>query len=394
MPTVKSVQHGSVTITSSDGTSGTISISSVTLGNAYISSVSLDGGNTSGWRLIRELFTLELTSATQLAWARNSSATAADLDLYWEVTEFDSGALERSVQRGRIDVVDNAAASSEDVAITVTSTANAFITCSWNTDQLATYLGTRGELTSTSNLRFQGIEATASTAEDVAWEVIEFKAADITSSERVSCGGVDLDDNLETQDTVTLSTTLSDTTTALLFHQGLTQASGGVKARGCWDITNANTLTYDRSEQGSTDSEHIANALVIEFSDSPTVQRGELTMASTVSSANSGAYTSTVATRTSQATASWMQGFQAGTHYTQNGTTLPGQANDTNTSMRRTESGGNVTDIGIARADTAGQINVKWQTIEWPAATSSASLDLWRFANFGSDSELFDPAAV
>lgn len=382
MPSVVGVQHGSVTITASDGISGTISISSVTTGNAYISSVSLDGGNTSGWRLYRELFTLELTSATQLTWTRHSSASAVDLDFYWEVTEFDSGALERSVQRGRIDVIDNAAASSEDVAITVTSTANAFITCSWNSDTSASYLGTRGDLTSTSNLRFQGVESIASTAEDAAWELIEFKASDITSSERVSCGGVDLDANTEVQDTVTLATTLSDTTTALVFHQGLTQAAGGIKVRGSWDITNATTLTYDRSEQGSTASEHIANAVIIEFADSPTVQRGELTMASTVSSANSGAYTSTVAARTSQATASWMQGFQAGTHYTENGFTLPGQANDTNTSMRRTESGGNVTDIGIARVDTAGQIDVKWQTIEWPAgAVGGAGISVKLYHN-------------
>ena len=382
MPSVVGVQHGSVTITASDGATGTITISSVTPGNAYISSVSLDGGNTSGWRLFRELFTLELTSATQLTWTRHSSASAVDLDFYWEVTEFDSGALERSVQRGRVDVVDNAAASSEDVPITLTSTANAFITCTWNSDQSAAYLGTRGDLTSTSNLRFQGVEASASTAEDVAWEIVEFKASDITSSERVSCGGVDLDDNLETQDTVTLATTLSDTTTALVLHQGLTQGSGGVKVRGSWDITNTTTLTYDRSEQGSTDAEHIANAVVIEFADSPTVQRGALSMAGGSASASSGAYTSTVAARTTQVTALWMQGFQAGTHYTQDAQTNPGQADDTNTSMRRTESGGNVTDVGIARADTAGQIDVKWQTIEWPTgAVGGAGISVKLYHN-------------
>ena len=392
MPSVKSVQHGSVTIISSDGTSGTITISSVTPANSYISSISTEGGATSGFREHREMFSLELTSATQLTWTRHESASAQSMDLYWEVTEFDSGELERSVQRGRVDVVDNAAASSEDIAITVTSTANAFIACSWNTDQLNAYRGVRGDLTSTSNLRFQGAQATVSTAEDVAWEIVEFKASDITSSERVSCGGVNLDDNLETQDTVTLTTTLSDTTTALIFHQGLTQLASGTKSRGSWDITNTTTLTYDRSEQGSTDEEHIANAVVIEFADSPTVQRGAFYVAGSTLSTTSGAYTSTVASRTTQATASWSQAFQVGSQYTQTGTNLPAQGQYLHVSQRRTESGGNLTDIGITRKAGQGRINVKWQTIEWPAASSTDASDRWRMLAFGQESELFDPS--
>ena len=367
MPSVASVQHGSVTIVAGDGTTGTITISSVTTGNAYVSSVSVEGGFTSsGYRMSREIFTVELTSATQLTWTRGTSASAQSLDLYWEVTEFDSGELERSVQRGRVDVVDNAAASSEDVAITVTSTANAFIASSWNTSTASTYLATRGDLTSTSNLRFQGVEGTASTAEDVAWEVVEFKAADITSSERVSCGGVDLDASTEVQDTVTLATTLSDTSDALVFHQGATQGSGNVKARGQWDVTNTTTLTYDRSSQGATNSEHIANAVVIEFADSPTVQRGALNMPGGTTSASSGAYTSTVADRTTQVTAHCIATFQVGLQYTLDGNTNPAQSYSLNTTLRRTESGGNVTDIGIGRSNGGGRVDVKWQTIEWP----------------------------
>jgi hypothetical protein len=364
MPSVESIQRGSLTIEQADGTSGTISISSVDISNSFVTHTNKSPGTDTSYRNLRYSFTVEFTSSTQLTWTRHSQDFASTVTLDWEVTEFASGQLERAVQRGRINNVDNAATSSEDVLITVSSVSNSFVTQCGNTAQLDEGFQCRADITSTSNLRFQGIKGTATTNEDVAYEVVEFKSANITSSQRIQAGGTDLNESTETVDAVTLGTTLGSASNAIIFHQGFT-ADRANRTPTRWALTSTTTATCTRSSPGSYVFQTDATAVVIEFSDSPTIQRGSLTIANTTTSNNSGAYSSTAANRTTR-----IDGVMTNTS---SGGWASGWGDGEGSARVReyfTESAGNITDINVDRIGSTGARTAEWQTIEWPEAAS------------------------
>ncbi len=203
----------------------------------------------------------ELTNATTLTFAR--VGTTGPLTIEWSVVEFASGV---SVQRGSTTL----GATTTDVPISSVALSRSFVLM--NSRVSGSTFGSsdfpRAQLTSPTNLRLS-VESSSSNV--VKWQVIQYNDANVQRGTASFASG-------DSSKTATVSTV--DTTQAWLVYSNTTAAGsanniGQKLVRGL--ITNATTLTFDRSSTGQTLD--VAWELV-EFTDATSVQHASAAFAS------------------------------------------------------------------------------------------------------------------
>lgn len=258
MPVISAIYRGTVSYTSSDGTAPP----AISIGGTVDTSKSLvlysatSGGGTQV-RDYRYFWSHTLTSTT-VAFRRNTSSFAAEIELHWTVIEFEDA----TVQRG------TATLNSDPLDITVTSvdTSRTLIVTDSVTSSKASSEPFSAELTSSTNLR---IDVKSTSSSELDWQLVEFPSgeADVQafSIARVSN---------ENSGTVAISSV--DTSLSVIAKQGLNTGSNWRKDIEAWEFDSSTQISFDKTDVGS-DVWGTFRGQVIEF-DSLDKQAGSATL--------------------------------------------------------------------------------------------------------------------
>ena len=263
---LNSVQSGSVTFATTDLTK-TATITAVVLSKSFVVfGVSLDENTPNGGSI-----SAQITATTTVTFQRNGTATNS-LTVHWYVAEFTSGV---NVQRG--SVTDTTI--SENVTLSpAVDTARSFPLVSVRSDGVGYSANdfVRAEITTTTNLLLT-MDVAAVSGDDIEWQVVEYLDAEVQT------GNLSF---LTTDSSKTDTITSVDTSKSwLIFNyksaDGTAADIGQKLVRGV--ITNATTLTFDRSNTGQTLD---LTYYLIEFEDATTVAKGQHTFGTTDTSVN------------------------------------------------------------------------------------------------------------
>ena len=262
---LNSVQSGSVTFATTD-TTKTATITAVVLSKSFVVfGVSLDENDPGAGSI-----TAQLTATTTVTFQRLGTATNS-LTVHWYVAEFTSGV---TVQRGSV----TSPGASENVTLTAVDTARSFPLVS-NSSSGSTYDANdfvRAEITTSTNLLLT-MDNGGETGDVIEWQVVEYLDAEVQT------GNLSF---LTTDSSKTDTITSVDTSKSwLIFNYktdgGTTANIGQRLVRGV--ITNATTLTFDRSNTGQTLD---LTYYLIEFEDATTVAKGQHTFGTSDTSVN------------------------------------------------------------------------------------------------------------
>jgi hypothetical protein len=214
-----------------------------------------------------------IASATTLEFARvTDEPTPVTMNIRWYVASFASGV---SVQRGEV----SQATQTINVPITAVGAVNrAFVT--WSKTPVASDTGwdtndpILGELTATNNLQFR---VNFETPEHIIWwQVVEFtNAADITVQK-----GTTSMTGATTSVTATLSPAVDPSRTFVLVGFRSAGSGNDIGARMLRaQLTDATTITIDRSTAGAGDDITEIVWQAVELKDGSSVQRGSASFA-------------------------------------------------------------------------------------------------------------------
>lgn len=267
MPAVASIQAGALTVVAADGLTKDVTISSVDTSKALVMfthrNADVDG------RDLRHLFTAHLTSATNLRFTRNASASATQVDIEWTVIEFTDSA----VQAGSIDCD----ATTETISITQVDPDRSFVVSSALTDLL------QGRNTFAHTVKIDGTGEnvviktnTTPGAGDltVRWQVVQLP----TDSAAVQTITIAL---ANTDITKTASISAVDLAKTFLANGGcLTSASLGDGGRHM-SLTKINSTTEIEARRQNVGTVVALDAVtqVVELLDNSTVESGVATIA-------------------------------------------------------------------------------------------------------------------
>lgn len=252
--TVDSVQSGSQTIASSDGTTINITISSVTTSRSIVMYTTHNSDNEA--RLKRHIFNAALTSSTNLQLTRHESSFAKSVTVEWTVIEFATGVL-NNLQTGTV-VRTNA---DEDTTITSVDTSKTFIIPHLKTNQnsISPSVACLTRLTSSTNMRMSSATAPTTGQSVVGYQVVEFASdADVTVQGGVLTIG-------SSSESATTTITSVDTSKAFVINSGVSmnQSTSPTSRIPCrLKLTNATTLQADRSTDGTVSAANVGYFVV------------------------------------------------------------------------------------------------------------------------------------
>ena len=277
MPTVNSIQTGSLTIEAGDGTTVDVTITSVTQANSIVLHSERNNDNSS--RLFRHGFQAALTSGTNLRFTRDDASFATDVIIEWSVIEFDAGEFQ-SIQTGTV----NATADPTDTTITAVTVADTVpivdgVIISANAHTSAKHNAV-ASITSTTNFRLDFTATPATDDYHATYQILEFNSDDVT----IQTGEVALSSS-EGSDTATITSV--DTAKTMVLNGGLRGGNFGHISRtfARVKLTDATTVDVARSTAGSTLAMDVGYA-VVEFDDHTEVEGGEATIPDGGSSVN------------------------------------------------------------------------------------------------------------
>ena len=329
-----SIQSGT-TVLAGGSTSTTATISSVDMSRAFLT-FSIRGNDTSPENMS---VGGRLSNATTVAFDR--IGTSGDVTIEWSVVEFTTGV---TVQRGTV----TPGGSTTNVAIAAVDLTKSFPLVSMRASGVI-YEGedwVRARLTSNTNLEL----ATDGTFGNVIdWQVIEYNDADVQS------GSVSFGTGTSSQ-----SATIAAVDPAkswLIYNyrstDGTTTNIGQKLVRG--RVTNATTLTFDRSATGQTiDLEYF----VVEFSDATTVQSASAALSASATTRN-------VATTAVDPARSIAVGG-----YAQTGGRSAYTANDNPGVGWFTTRLTSATNLRVQRDANLAAADLGWFVVHWPCADS------------------------
>jgi hypothetical protein len=258
------VQHGSATIANGSA-STTASITAVDLTKSFLV-FGVSGSDASPENI---LVSGKMTASNELTFTR--IGTVGNVTIKWHVAEFATGVR---VQRGTTSF---SGSVPKNVTLSQSVSLSKAVPIISYTNTGAALAGddlVRAKITTTTNLEITADAAPSSTNE-IAWQVIEFTDATVSTGDVAISTG---------QNSNTGSVTIRDLDKAwLLYSYYLTTDATGsdmgqnlVRGR----ITSNSVVTFDRDHRNATASAQSVTWYVVEFSDNTVVQRGTQAFAS------------------------------------------------------------------------------------------------------------------
>jgi hypothetical protein len=293
----------------------------------------------------------QIASSTSVSFTRVTTATTA-VTIQWYVVEYGSGV---TVQRG--EVSQSATTVNVTLPTPVGSVSRAFVTWSKTPASGETAFDTNdpivGELTSTTNLQFRTNAAAA--GHTIRWQVIEFtNAADINVQKgTTSLTGTAL------STAVTLPTAVDVTKTFVLAGYRSAGSGSDIGARLLRaQLTNATTVTIDRSISGSPDDITEIVWQAVELRGASVVQRGTQNFPS----ASAQQVVTIASVDTSRSTPFASVQLVSG----QNTGRSSYAGNDITGVASATMALSSPTTITMDRTSTAAAADIGWFVVQWP----------------------------
>lgn len=268
--TVDSIQTGTETVTSGDGTSIDVTITSVNTSRSVVMFTTRTGEDS---RDKRALYAASLTSSTNINFLRTDSAFASTATIEWTVIEFATGVLS-SLQTISADWY-----TTTSNTITAVDTSESIIIWSRRTNQNVAF--TQGEAV---NLEFNGA-GTAVLASGLTAASKGIGEAQVLEFD----GGVDvqhfmsnLAENVESDTETITSVDAGSSFISSLGFDALRSVSGDIgRYHPIIELTNATTVSFSRSTVGSVDPELDISYSVVELQDGQTVESFNTTISDT-----------------------------------------------------------------------------------------------------------------
>lgn len=288
MPAISQVIHGSQTFTSSSGTSIAVTLpgsASVTVADSIVMFTARSNDTTTAGRDLRHLFSVYISSSTQITFTRNTAGFAGDVVVEYYVVEYDSGAGV-TIQTGS----QNCTATPTDITISTIDTAAAYPMAFFNTNIVGIELSSVGgvpSFTSTTNLRFTFLGTPSSGQYDVRWQVVEFDPADAA----VQSGVTTITSAYAGSATLSPSVDLGKT---LIAGWGNSNATGQRANARIWP-TSSSQIDFQTQAYGSAIT-WTASWFAIEMLDGSTVEAGTGTIANAATSPSTAPSWSTAMT--------------------------------------------------------------------------------------------------
>lgn len=264
-----SVQSGSESIASGDGTTINITISAVTVADSIVM-YTIRNADTAG-RLYRHIFNASLTSTTNLRLTRNASSFATAIVVEWTVIEFASG--EVTIQTGEVD----STSATENITISAVVLADTFPIFGLETSANAFFRNVifYGEFTSTTNLRLNYNTAPTTGQSVVQYQVVESTDFSVQEATISFTSGDATESKTSTISAVTLANTF-------IINAGLTVSDDFNQNRHFmrFKLNDTTTVQADRSLAG-TEPALTGQFYVIEVSDGQVVESFDSTILDT-----------------------------------------------------------------------------------------------------------------
>lgn len=258
--TVSSIQSGSESIASGDGTAISISITAVNTARSIV--MITESNAATNTRDSLYTFRAELSSSTNILLTRASSSFASAAVVEWTVIEFDSGVL-NSLQTGSIDRTN----ATQNVTISAVDLSKTFVITSLSTsiNNSTNEVYAAAELTTTTNLALSSSIAPTSGESYYNYQVVEFASSTNAEVQQVSSTIVgSAGTNVQT-------ITAVDTSKTFIASGGfLTDTSLNPKIRGTAtiELTSTTQVTATRTAAGSGINDATYNYWVVELTGS------------------------------------------------------------------------------------------------------------------------------